>query len=81
MYGNNFVLRGEQGSEALSKPNLITKLFYKLREFNLLSEGKALNEENLAKARILHILVTKNCSFTFLLLSYPLRAISFLSKR
>ena len=64
MYGNNFVLRGA-GSEALSKLNLIAKQLYKLGKLNLLSEGKALNEESPAQARILHILVTKNCFFTF----------------
>ena len=36
-----------------------------MRKFDLLSEDEALNEENLAKARILHIFVTKNCCFTF----------------
>ena len=54
------------GSEAQSKLSLIMKQLYKIYELDLLSEGEALNEENLAKARILHTLV----------LSYPLRAIS-----
>ena len=53
------------GSKALSKLNLIGNQSYKTRELDLLSEGEALNEENLAKARILHILVTKNSSLTF----------------
>ena len=53
------------GNEALSELNFITKQLYKIRELDLLSMGEALNEENLAKARILPILITKNCSFTF----------------
>ena len=64
------------GSEALRKLNLIIKQLYKIGELDLLSKGEALNEENLAKARILHILVTKKLFFYILLLSYPLRAIS-----
>ena len=51
------------GSEALPKLNLIIKQLYKICELDLLSKGKALNKENLSKARILHILVTKNLFF------------------
>ena len=39
------------GSEALHKLNLIIKQLYKIRELDILSEGEALNEENLAKAK------------------------------
>ena len=62
-----FVLRGEwgAGSKAFRKLNLIIKQLYKIRELDLLSKGEAFNEENLVEARILHILVTKICSFTF----------------
>ena len=51
------------GSEALRKLNLIFKQLYKIRKLDLLSKGEALNEENLAKARFLHILVPKNLFF------------------
>ena len=53
------------GNKALRKLNLIIKQLYKIRELDLFSKSEALNEENLAKARILHILVTKSYSFTF----------------
>ena len=53
------------GNETLRKLNLIIKQLYKIRELDLFSKSEALNEENLAKARILHILVTKSYSFTF----------------
>ena len=51
------------GSEALSKLNLTIKQLYKIRKLDLLAEGETLNEENLAKAKILHILVTKKLLF------------------
>ena len=50
------------GYEALRKLNIIKQL-YKIRELDLLSKGEALNKENLAKARILHISVAKNLFF------------------
>ena len=65
------------GSEALRKLHLIIKQLCKIRELDLLSKGEALNKENLAKARILHFLVTKKSVLLhFLLLPYPLRVIS-----
>ena len=52
------------GSEAQNKLNLIIiKQLHIIRELDLLSEGEALNEENLSKARILHILVSKKLFF------------------
>ena len=63
------------GSEALSKLNLIFDQLYKIPELDLFSKGKALNEENLAKARII-FWSQKIVFLHFLLLSYPLRAIS-----
>ena len=51
------------GSEALSKLNLIIKQLYKIRKLDLFAEGETLNEENLAKAKILHILIPKNLLF------------------
>ena len=67
------------GSEALSKLNLIIKQLYKIRKLDLLAEGETLNEENLAKAKILHILVTKNCCFTFFASVISFEAISYVS--
>ena len=79
MYGNNFVFRGGEGSEALSTLNLITKQFYKLRELNLLSKGKALNKETLRKQDFCIFWSQKTVLLHFLLPSYPLRTISFVS--